>query len=770
MAEEVGVAYVRLLPSLRGFAQAAREQLDTELSAPAQEAGEEAGEAIAEGIADGAEEAKGSLRGLATAFAGLTAGLPVVAAGTAALAGLAAGAASAGAAVKAFQVAVAPQMEAIAEATTAAEKAEKAHAQAALKSAQAQRLAAKGGEEYQAALREAATATKAASLADAAYEQQLAALPKPTQDYARALQGLKDDHQAWSDSMAATTMPVMTRGINLLRGLLPSLTPFVKAAAGAFGQFLGTVEAGTKSAKFQQWVDSTAKAAGPALLNLLTTIKNFAVGFASLVGAFSGESGRMTGGLLSMSAAFSSWAQSLKGSEGFAQFLDLAREGGGAVMNLAAAAGNLLVALGPLLGATATLANLLATVVNAIPTPVLTALAAVLVGVKAGMLGYAAGAKVVTLWNKIMASSTWVAISGWVRMNLVALRAYAQVAAAAVSSAASTAAAWMGAALRSMATFAAQVLRTAAVAVAQFVLMAARAVVWAAVMAAQWLIAMGPIGWIIAAVIGLAALIIANWDKIKQWSAAAWDWIWAKIKAVGDMIVNFFLNWTLPGLLIKHWDGIKAKAMQAWDALVAWIRGIPGKIYSLFLNWTLPGLIIKHWQSIKDGTVRKATEMLAWVRGLPGRITGALGSVGSLLYTKGQDIVRGLLNGVKSMGGWLRSSLMGFARSMVPGPIAKALGIASPSKVMADEVGRWIPPGIAMGIESNLSDVTVATRAAVTAGIPTAAASGPARPAAAAGTTVVIDGSGMPPALLEWLRHSIRIEGGGNVQAALGQN
>ncbi len=53
------------------------------------------------------------------------------------------------------------------------------------------------------------------------------------------------------------------------------------------------------------------------------------------------------------------------------------------------------------------------------------------------------------------------------------------------------------------------------------------------------------------------------------------------------------------------------------------------------------------------------------------------------------------------MGGWLRGQLMGFARNMIPGPIAKALGIASPSRLMADVVGRWIPPGIVDGIESS---------------------------------------------------------------------
>jgi hypothetical protein len=352
--------------------------------------------------------------------------------------------------------------------------------------------------------------------------------------------------------------------------------------------------------------------------------------------------------------------------------------------------------------------------------------------------------------------------------------AWIAMAAGAVANAATVAAAWLGAALRSMVTFALQVVRTALMTVAQFVLMAARAVVWAAVMAAQWLIAMGPIGLVIALVAGLVALIIIYWDDIVKFTKAAWDWVWEKLKAIGKAIVDFFLNWTLPGLIIKHWSTIRTKTMEIWNAVVNWVKGIPGKIIALFLNWTLPGLIIKHWQAIKDGTVRKALEMVAWVKGLPGRIASAIGNLGNLLFSKGQDVVRGLLNGIKSMGSWLKSQLISFARTMIPGPIAKALGIGSPSKLMAKAVGRWVPAGIAVGWEDNLGVLTaMGERTAASMPAPASmlpGVSAGARAPAPAGTTVVIDGSNMPSALWEWLKNNVRTEGGGIVQTALGYN
>ncbi|MBB6415839.1 phage tail tape measure protein [Streptomyces sp. AK010] len=235
--------------------------------------------------------------------------------------------------------------------------------------------------------------------------------------------------------------------------------------------------------------------------------------------------------------------------------------------------------------------------------------------------------------------------------------------------------------------------------VGAWVLMSAQSMIQAARMAAAWVISMGPIALVIAAVVGLVALIVANWDSIVKYTTLAWDWVWNKIKSIGQFLLDLFLKWTIVGIVISHWDAIRTGTLNVWNAVVTFVKSLPQKLISFFLNWTLPGLIIKHWQSIKTGTVNKATELLNWVRGLPGRIASLL-NLKSLLYDKGTDLVRGLLKGVQSMGSWLRSQLISFAKNMIPGPIAKALGINSPSKVMARKVGRWIPAGVVAGIRS----------------------------------------------------------------------
>ncbi|MFI6055501.1 phage tail tape measure protein [Streptomyces violascens] len=255
---------------------------------------------------------------------------------------------------------------------------------------------------------------------------------------------------------------------------------------------------------------------------------------------------------------------------------------------------------------------------------------------------------------------------------------------------------------------------TAVRVVAGWVLMGAQSLLQAGRMAAAWLIAMGPVGWVITAVVGLVALIVANWDTVKQWTVAAWDFVWSTIKGVAQFLLDLFLNWTLVGLIIQHWQAIKDGTVAAWNAIVSWVKGVPGMIVSFFLNWTLVGLVIKHWQSIKDGTVRVAGQLLAWIAAFPRTVVGYFGNFGTLLYDKGGDLIRGLWNGVKALGSWLKSKLMSFAKNMIPGPIAKALGIHSPSRVMRDQIGRHIPTGIIEGIKSGAGAVDRTMRNLVT--------------------------------------------------------
>ena len=64
----------------------------------------------------------------------------------------------------------------------------------------------------------------------------------------------------------------------------------------------------------------------------------------------------------------------------------------------------------------------------------------------------------------------------------------------------------------------------------------------------------------------------------------------------------------------------------------------------------------------------------------------------------GQQLVEGLFNGIANAASWLYEKIKGWASDVLDW-IKGFFGIHSPSKVFADEVGKFIPPGITLGVE-----------------------------------------------------------------------
>ena len=68
----------------------------------------------------------------------------------------------------------------------------------------------------------------------------------------------------------------------------------------------------------------------------------------------------------------------------------------------------------------------------------------------------------------------------------------------------------------------------------------------------------------------------------------------------------------------------------------------------------------------------------------------------------GTELINGIVAGITAAASFLWETMKSLASSALQAA-KSALGIASPSKLFSDEVGRWIPPGIAAGIEQNVS-------------------------------------------------------------------
>ena len=78
-------------------------------------------------------------------------------------------------------------------------------------------------------------------------------------------------------------------------------------------------------------------------------------------------------------------------------------------------------------------------------------------------------------------------------------------------------------------------------------------------------------------------------------------------------------------------------------------------------------------------------------------ITKKLSEIPERVVSIGGDIVRGIWDGITGSWDWIVGKISEFCGGIVGG-FKAALGIASPSKVMRKEIGRFLPEGLALGI------------------------------------------------------------------------
>lgn len=584
------------------------------------------GNSFSYNIGRGVRGALGALKKVAPAVAGIGVGLPAVAAVTAGLMGLAAGAAAAGLAVKAFTLAAGQQWTAVQDVAKLAEEAQKAAAAGSADAAEKQK----------------------------AYTEALAQLPPATQQTAKAFVGLKSDFKKWSDSLSGTTMPVFTKGIEILRDLLPSLTPFVKAAASAFGGFLDEVGAGVKSAGFKEWAADMAQVAGPALSNFLTVVKNLAIGFGGLLQAFLPVSDEMTGGLASLSEAFAGWATSLGDSEGFAQFMDLAREGGQTFGVLATAALEVLSALSPLIGITAQLAVFLADIINSMPPDVLLAIGTAWVAMGLAIKAYG-------LYTTIAAAATkaWAVAQGlWnavMMMNPVGL-----VIAALVALVAIIVVAWQ------------------------------KSETFRDIVKGVWEAVKSAISTSVDAIMATIGWFAELPGKISGWFGQAKDWAIRKFTELVAWVAG------LPGRASSALSGLagalRRRAADAGSQLVSatrdkltsainWIKGLPGRAKSALGN--IGSVLWNAGKNLVMGFINGIKAMFSNVKNTLGNLTSKLTSWKGpeeldkkILTPAGRLVIGGFMRGIDLETPALRAQLQGLT-GQVPGMALGGVGAAA---------------------------------------------------------------------------------------------
>lgn len=193
----------------------------------------------------------------------------------------------------------------------------------------------------------------------------------------------------------------------------------------------------------------------------------------------------------------------------------------------------------------------------------------------------------------------------------------------------------------------------------------------------------------------IGQVIQTAWQALCDFLAPVFEGAFQAVATIFDTVTSAILGVLdfFIGVFTGDWEqalnGIKAFWGSIWD-------GICG-IFETIID-TLMGIgeVILSWfgttwedalNNVKDFFTNIWNNIVDFFSGLPGRMADI-----------GYNIVTGIWNGISGAAGWLWNQISGFCSSIVSN-IKSFFGINSPSKLMEDAVGKWLPPGIAVGFE-----------------------------------------------------------------------
>ena len=193
--------------------------------------------------------------------------------------------------------------------------------------------------------------------------------------------------------------------------------------------------------------------------------------------------------------------------------------------------------------------------------------------------------------------------------------------------------------------------------------------------------------------------------SIIQWGVNTWNYLTTNVPIWINNVVKFFSElpdkiWTW---LVNTYNKVTTWGSNMFNKarevgtnfinnIINWIKQLPSQI-STWLSNTI-SKVSEFATNLGNKAAEAGTNMVT-------NIINSVTSLPSQMASIGSSIVEGVWNGIKDMGSWLAEKVSDFFSGIVDGA-KKALGINSPSRVFRDEVGKWIMPGVADGIEKGM--------------------------------------------------------------------
>lgn len=197
-------------------------------------------------------------------------------------------------------------------------------------------------------------------------------------------------------------------------------------------------------------------------------------------------------------------------------------------------------------------------------------------------------------------------------------------------------------------------------------------------------------------------------DAFVKFIKDAWNFVTVDIPRIITEIVDWFSK--LPGKIgewlkntfvkIQNWGketGEKAKetGRTFLQNITEFFKEMPGKI-GKWLSDTIEK--VKNW--VTD-MAEKAREMGSQMRE---NIVKTLKELPDKVYQIGKNIIEGIWKGISDMTGCISQKIRGFCDNFTKG-FKQALGIASPSKLFKEQIGKNLALGIGEGFKGEMTNV-----------------------------------------------------------------
>jgi DNA-binding phage protein len=156
-------------------------------------------------------------------------------------------------------------------------------------------------------------------------------------------------------------------------------------------------------------------------------------------------------------------------------------------------------------------------------------------------------------------------------------------------------------------------------------------IVNAARMAAAWLVAIGPVGWIILAVIAVGVAFAVLWAKCEGFRNFMIG-LWNGIKAAWNAAIAWIQ--TIPAMIGSAFSSLGTTISTAFQAVVTWFSTLPARIGAFFvqLGTTIATGARTAWNWLGTTLSTALTAVWTWLTQLPMKVAFALGYLAGLVY------------------------------------------------------------------------------------------------------------------------------------------